>query len=287
MLEKAGNLISRVHRIGIMAEYFFTGVSAGINVVVVGLFTFTILRQYVNKRRLPQLYWGIGLCMALVATIAYIAMATSTPTSVDGIFYFRLYYLLGAALTPIWLGLGSLALVTPKKVAQTGFLLLCAVSLFTTVAIAQADIDLGALANVVGTAGAGVLQEGSGFWLPTIIVLNSLGVVLIVGVALYSGWQLVRRRSSLAGLPTGSLLLANLLILTGALIDAAAGTLARLAGLASGFWLVMAIGWSVFFWGVLLTTRRKRSPFPHAQAPEPVRAQADLAVSADQDVSRM
>lgn len=243
-----------------MAQYFFTGVCAGINVVVLGIFAYTILRQYMSKRRLPQLYWSIGLCMALMATVAYIAMATSTPTSVNGVFYFRLYYLLGAALAPIWLGLGSLALVTPKKVAQTGFLLLCAISLFTTVAIAQADIDPKALANVVGTPGAGVLREGSGFWLPTIIVLNSLGVVLIVGVALYSGWLLVRHRSSVAGLPTGSLLLANLFILSGALIDAAAGTLARLTGLESGFWLVMALGWSVFFWGVLLTGRRRRSP---------------------------
>jgi drug/metabolite transporter (DMT)-like permease len=60
-------------------------------------------------------------------------------------------------------------------------------------------------------------------------------------------------------------LLGNVLILAGALCNAAAGTLARASGLSSSFWLVMALGWIVFYLGVLLTGKR-RSVVPAVQA---------------------
>ena len=41
----------------------------------------------------------------------------------------------------------------------------------------------------------------------------------------------------------------------------AAGTLARVFGLSSSFWLVMALGWIIFYLGVLLTGKR-RAPAP-------------------------
>ncbi|MBV9258658.1 MAG: hypothetical protein JO215_11630, partial [Ktedonobacteraceae bacterium] len=59
-----------------------------------------------------------------------------------------------------------------------------------------------------------------------------------------------------------NLLWANVLILAGALVIAAAGTLARFFGVESTFWLVMAVGWIVFFVGVLLTNRRPRTILP-------------------------
>ncbi|HEX4715209.1 MAG TPA: hypothetical protein VH164_09810, partial [Ktedonobacteraceae bacterium] len=99
-----------------MSQNAILVIFAVINVIVVGIFAATILRQYVQRRREAQLYWTIALLMAFVATLAYIFMVVGTPTSQVGIFYVRLYYTLGAALTPAWLGLGSLALVTSKRV---------------------------------------------------------------------------------------------------------------------------------------------------------------------------
>ena len=78
----------------------------------------------------------------------------------------------------------------------------------------------------------------------------------MVGVAVYSGWKLWRRSSNVAGFNPGNLLWANVLILIGDALNAAAGTLARFFGLASSFWLIMAFGWIAFFTGVLLTGRR-------------------------------
>lgn len=250
-----------------MSQNTFLLIFAIINVIVIGIFASTILRQYVQRRREAQLYWSLALLMALGATLAYIFLVTGTPTSDMGKFFFRLYYVLGAALTPAWLGLGSVALVTGKRTARTCLFILCLVSLLAVVTISEAPMNLTALAQVAGTPGTGILQPAA--WLPTLIVLNTAGVVAIVGVALYSGWQLLRRHAQVAGVRTRNLLWANVLILSGALCDAAAGTLARLVGLSSGFWLIMALGWSIFYVGVLMTGQRKRRLDQAAQATQP------------------
>ncbi len=240
-----------------MPQNAFLLVFAIINVIVVGVFTATILGQYMRRRRESQLYWMIALLMAFIATLAYILMVLVTPTSQTGIFSFRLYYTLGAALTPAWLGLGSLALVTGKRVARTFCFLLGAASLLAVVTVSSAAIDMRALSNVAGTPGTGILKPGA--WLPILIILNTLGVVALVGVALYSGWQLWRSRAGRSDTRAGNLLLGNVLILTGALFNAAAGTLARAFGLSSSFWLIMALGWIIFYIGVLLIGKRRRA----------------------------
>lgn len=258
-----------------MSQNVILFVFAIINVLVVAVFTGTILRQYLRRRRESQLYWALALLMAFGATLAYILMVVSAPTSQMGIFYFRLYYTLGAALTPAWLGLGSLALVLGKRFVRTCCFLLCGASLLAVVTISEAQINLPVLAKVAGTPGTGVLEPGS--WLITLIILNTLGVVVLVGVALYSGWQLLRRKSSVAGFHPGNLLWANVLILAGALFNGAAGTLARFFGLASSFWLVMALGWIIFYLGVLLTSKR-RATTPLATTQSAMRKKSPGAV---------
>jgi hypothetical protein len=125
------------------------------------------------------------------------------------------------------------------------------------------------LSQIAGTPGTGILEPGA--WLITIIILNTLGVLAVVGVALYSGWKLIRRQSSVAGIQTINLLWANLLILAGDLLNAAAGSLARFFGLQSSFWIIQACGWTVFYVGVLIASRRpytsKQTSSEKAQIP--------------------
>ncbi|MDQ6660943.1 MAG: hypothetical protein M3Z24_08260, partial [Chloroflexota bacterium] len=173
------------------------------------------------------------------------------PSSSAGVFFFRLYYMLGAALMPAWLGLGSVALVMDKRFTRVMLMILLTLSIFAIVFLFQAVVDIQKLSQVVGSAGAGVFHPAE--WLGTIIILNTLGVVEVVAVAIYSGWQVLRRQSS------PHLLWANILILAGDLINAAAGSSARL-GLGLAFWLVMAVGWSVFFVGVVLASQRRSLP---------------------------
>ncbi len=225
-----------------------------INVVVTGLFAGAVLRQYVRRRRTSHLYWSIALIMAFLATLAYVLMVIVEPTSSIGVALFRMYYIFGAALVPAWLGLGSIALVASARVTRVCLIVLVALSLLAVVLISTATIDMSKLSQIAGTPGTGILEPGA--WLVTIIILNTLGVLAVVGVALYSGWKLIRRQSSVAGIQTINLLWANVLILVGDLLNAAAGSLARFFGLQSSFWIIQAFGWTVFFAGVLIASRR-------------------------------
>ncbi len=229
-------------------------VFAIINVVVTALFAGVVLSQYVRRRRTSQLYWSISLTMAFVATLAYVFMVIAGPTSGAGVVLFRVYYILGAALVSAWLGLGSIALVASARVTRICLIVLSALSILAAVLIAISPLNMSILSHIAGTPGTGILETGAG--IATIIVLNTLGVAAVVGVAAYSGWKLVRRQSSIGDIRTINLLWANVLILAGDLLNAAAGTFARAFGLESSFWIIQAFGWIVFFTGVLLASRR-------------------------------
>jgi hypothetical protein len=236
-----------------------------INVIVTGLFAGVVLSQYARRHRIYQLYWAIALLMAFVATLAYLAMIAVQPTSGAGILFFRIYYILGGALTPAWLGMGSVALVFSARTTRICLGILSLISLIAITFILDAGINLAQIRQVVGTPGTGVLQTGP--WLVPLILLNTLGVVALAGISIYSGWKLVRRQPDIAGLRTSNVLWANLLILIGALLDGAAGSLARFFGVENVFWLVMALGWVILFIGVLLASRRSRAT---RQAAQPV-----------------
>lgn len=234
-----------------------------VNVVVTALFASVVLRQYLRRHRAYQLYWSIALGMAFLATLAYVLMIAARPASQAGVVFFRLYYILGAGLMPSWLGLGSIALVASKRITNICVAALSILSLLTIIFIATASIDMQQLSHIAGTPGAGVLQPG--VWLVMIIVLNSLGVIAVAGVAAYSAWKLLQKQATVAGFHAGNLFWANILILSGTLLIAAPGLLARL-GIENVFWLIMALGWIVFFSGVLLTSAaRGRRPATEAQ----------------------
>src|SRR5436305_2361349 len=230
-----------------------------INVIVTGLFAGVVLRQYLRRHRTYQFFWAIALFMAFFATLAYVAMIIVHPTSDLGILFFRIYYILGAALIAAWLGLGSIALVTSARLTRICLVVLSVLSILAVLLIAFATVDRVQLSQIAGTPGTDILQPAVGPWLITIIILNTLGAIAVVGVASYSAWHVRRRPGS------GTLFGANILIMAGALIIALAGTTARL-GVKNIFWLVMALGWIVFFMGVLLTSRARHSATPAKQA---------------------
>jgi hypothetical protein len=219
-----------------------------------------VLRQYLRRHRTYQLYWSIALSMAFLATVAYVLMLVVQPTTMVGTIFFRIYYIFGAELMPSWLGLGSVALVASARPTRVCAIVLSILSIVAVILILIAKIDMHNLSQIAGTPGTGILLIGP--WLIATITLNLLGVIAVAGVAIYSGWKLLRRHTNVAGFRPINLLWANVLILAGTLLIAVAGTLARFFSVESTFWLVMAVGWIVFFVGVLLTGRRSRTVIP-------------------------
>lgn len=233
---------------------------AFINLLVTGMFMVVVARQYLQRRRSHQLLWTIAMSMAFTATLCYILMIIVGPTTGGGILLFRSYYILGGAIMPAWLGLGSVALATTPRFTRVSVSLISLCSLIAAAFILDARVDVAQLQHVAGTPGTGILQRGP--WLITIILLNTLGVVAIAGIALYSGWKLVRRQTQMAGYRPLRVLWANMLILAGALLNGAAGSLARFLAHEETFWLIMAAGWFVLFAGVLLASRRSSRAQP-------------------------
>ena len=229
-----------------------------INVIVTGLFAGVVLRQYLRRHRVSQLFWAIALFMAFFATLAYVVMILVHPASDIGVLFFRIYYILGGALISAWLGLGSIALVASARITRICLAVLLALSVLAVFLIAFTNVDRQQLSQIAGTPGTGILQPSTGLWLITIIILNSLGVVAVAGVAIYSAWKVLRRLGS------ETLLVANILIPAGDLINALAGYTARL-GVKNVFWLVMTFGWMVFFIGVLLASRARHPATPAKQ----------------------
>ncbi|MHB8618688.1 MAG: hypothetical protein ACYDAG_03815 [Chloroflexota bacterium] len=210
------------------------------------VFAAAVGRQYLARRKPYQLVWTAALLMSASASAAYVL---ALPPVGSGI-AFRAYYLLGGVCMPAWLGLGSIYLVAPRRVADPCFSALLILSLIGAAVVAGAPLDTTALAHLNGGPGTHVLQPGP--WLPVTILLNTLGVLAVVGVAVFSGIRLAQRRSGL------SLLGANVLIAGGDLIVGLAGSMARL-GAPSLFWVTMFAGWLVIFSGFALTMPRSRA----------------------------
>jgi hypothetical protein len=225
-----------------------------INVVVTGLFAGVVVSQYIRRRRNFQLYWSIALIMAFLATLAYILMVIVGPTTIAGIVFYRIYYILGAALAAAWLGLGSIALVASPRVTRICLVILSVLSVIAIVLISISSLNMSNLGKVIGTAGTGILESGAA--LAIIPILNIAGLLAVAGVAVYSGWKLARRQSSVAGVQTINLLWANVLILVGVLLVGLAGGSSRFFGLEGSFWIMQAFGWTVLFAGVLIASRR-------------------------------
>jgi hypothetical protein len=245
-----------------------------INVLVTGIFAFVVLRQYIRRRRNYQLYWSIALCMAFIATLSYMSMIIVGPTTTPGTYLFRLYYAFGGTIMPSWLGLGSIGLLGKPRLTRicAGFLML--LSTIGGIFVLDATIDMPMLSKIAGEPGTGTLQTGP--WLVMTIMLNTMGVVAVAGVALVSGIQLLRRQASMGGIKTGRVLWANVLIFAGAILNAVAGSMARFLGIDDIFWLIMAIGWIVLFGGVVLASRRSSIAPPQTPVVKPSKEKGTL-----------
>ncbi|MDP9266652.1 MAG: hypothetical protein M3O91_11125 [Chloroflexota bacterium] len=202
--------------------------------VVAAVFAVFVLAQWIRKRRPYQLVWGIGLLMFAVAAGAGFVARSSGVAEAD----YRVFYLFGAILNVAWLGLGTIFLLAPRRVADVA---LAAVVLFSAVSAFVV------FSTPVDVAAAG--DTGKGFQDAPPRVLAGIGsgvgsVVLIAG-ALWSAWGFMRRRHQ------GRRALANVVIAVGVLIVAAGGTVA-FTGASGILETTNLVGIAVMFAGFLL-----------------------------------
>ena len=206
-----------------------------ITTVVATVFALFVLSQWWRKRRPYQLVWGVGLLMFAVAAGAGFVARSSGVAEAD----YRVFYLFGAILNVAWLGLGTVYLLAPRRVAHA---VLAAVALFSVASAAvvfSTPVDLAA----AGDTGRGFQDTPA----PRVLagIGSGVGSIVLIGGALWSGWGFLRRRRQ------GRRAIANFVIAAGALIVAAGGTVA-FTGASGILETTILVGIAVMFAGFLL-----------------------------------
>lgn len=225
------------------ANILITGAGAIISLI----FATLVLKQYVERRRMYQLMWGIALVMWTLAVGSELA-ATIDGSWSAGVY--RMYYATGALLIPAWLGMGTLFLVVQQKWVNWIFAALCVASLLGIVLIATWQIDPASL------------KTSSDHFLPlrvfpffpvqiVLIILNTFGSIAFVGGALWSAYKFARMRTQ------SERMWSTILIALGGGIAATAHSLGVFAGIE--LFRISELAAVLFiFAGFLLTIPRKK-----------------------------
>jgi hypothetical protein len=174
--------------------------------------------QYLQRRRMHQLAWAIGLFL-YAAAAAMEAYSESSGTWHP--FIYRIYIVIAASLVG-FLGLGTLYLVARKrKWGDYYFVFLVACMAVFFIGTFMADLDLTKLVPGI-TVGGQALGESLTFPRFMSLPINATGTILLFGGALWSIIRFIGKREY------AYRVWANVLIAAGAAVLATLGSRARL-----------------------------------------------------------
>jgi hypothetical protein len=183
----------------------------------------------------------------------------------------RVYYLTGAVLVTLFLGVGELYLLFGQKIQRFAPGLTLAVVALAISLIWTAPIDESRLASDKWEA-----IERDGVLTALVAVTNAFGVVVLAGGALYSAWRF-RRLGTHRHRMIGCILIA-----VGTMVIATKGYAERLGIAVSDemFYVFLAVGAAIIFVGYLETRRPEGGRVvPSGQAGEPAGAMATASAS--------
>ncbi len=217
------------------------------------LFALTVGRRFWRSRQPSLGAWTIGLAIfgAAATTQAIGAAGGFTPA------LFRAFYLLGGVLGVIYLALGTVFLLAPRRVAWTAAVVLGVLTVLLAVDAAVVPVDAGRLHTTAGILGLALVGHGTPLFVAA-VTFNILGTLVLVGGSGWSAWRLIRDRQGV------DRVLCNVLLTAGALVVAAGFSAAKLAGgTLTQLGLAESIGIAVMFAGFLSLGRvgqRARRP---------------------------
>ena len=205
-----------------------------ISSIVSLVFMLTVLDQFFARRKPYQLVWAIGLFMYFIST------GTEFSTEVWGLnlITYRLWYLIGAVFVAAYLGMGTIYLLVPRRIAHIIMALLLASSIYAVFSVFTASIDLSTIQGLSGKAMPQYVRLMTPFF-------NTFGTVALVAGAIYSAWIFWRRRIM------SHRVLSNTLIAVGAILPAFGGIHIRLGGDIPLFYISELLGIIIIFIGFL------------------------------------
>jgi len=209
-------------------------------------FAVAVFNRYRQRGGVHLLLWGIGLSLYGLGTLTEAVMIFTFNSLA-----LKLWYLSGAMLTAAWLGQGTIHLLVRRgAVAPSLTVILVVVSLISLGLILAAPLTSATpsydLSQPVSAQYKDILTRNSAIILLTIL-LNIYGTIALVGGAIYSAFLFWRKRV------LANRLVGNILIATGALMPAMAGTFIK-AGLADWLYLSEFLGVVLMYIGFLQAT---------------------------------
>ena len=164
---------------------------------------------------------------------------------------FRAFYLLGGVLGVIWLSMGTLFLLAPRRLAVRATAILAIVTVVLAVDAALVPVDTSRLDTAAGVLGDAI-AHGSLLQLGAVI-LNVLGTLILVGGSAWSAYRLIRDHGGV------DRVVCNVLLTAGAFVIAAGFSAAKLAGGSlDTLGVYEAVGIAVMFAGFLSLGRLRR-----------------------------
>lgn len=209
-------------------------------------FTVLVARDALRSPRSDKVSWVIAFAIFAIAAGAEVVgdLAHWTPLLA------RVYYLTGAVLVTLFLGLGQLYLLFGRRIARFAPGITLAVVAIAVSLVYNAPIDQSRLPAEHWRA-----IDRSGWLIGIVAFSNAFGVVALLGGSLWSAGRFWRTRTR------PHRMIGCLLIAGGTLVVASKGYLERLGVPVSdfGFYLLLTIGAAIIFAGYLETRRPERT----------------------------
>jgi len=225
------------------------------------VFACVVAGRWLRSRRPAFAAWTLGL-LIFAAAAGFQAFGEARGFSEVA---FRGFYLLGGVLGVIYLALGTVFLLAPRRVAWACAAVLAVVTLGLAVDAAVVPVNVARLSTADGVLG-GAIQHGTPLYIG-VVFLNIVGTVVLVAGSAWSAFRFVREHAGI------DRVVCNVLLTVGALLIAFGFSAAKAVGISSldvlgGY---EAAGIAVMFAGFLSLGRVGR---PHLAA-RPHTAAAD------------
>lgn len=190
------------------------------------LFALVVASRFVRSRRPAFAVWAFGL-LIFSAAAGFQAVGEAQGFSQVT---FRGFYLLGGVLGVVYLALGTVFLLAPRRVAWISAAALVVITVILALDAAVIPVDQAALATPAGVLGGTsahpTFAQGSPLYIG-VVFLNIVGSLVLVGGSAWSAYRYFRDRAGI------DRVVCNVLLTAGALVIAYGFTSAKTLGVGS------------------------------------------------------
>lgn len=213
------------------------------------LFAGVVGVRWLGSRRPAFAAWSIGL-------LIFAGAAGTQSLGEDGGFnaaLFRIFYLLGGVLGVIYLALGTVYLLAPRRIGHICAALLGLLTVLVGIDAFLVPVDPAALGTPAGILGDAYATKATPIHLAAVL-FNIAGSLVLVGGSAWSAWRLARDRAGL------DRVVCNILLTVGAFVIAAGFSAAKVThGSLDTLGAYESVGIAVMFAGFLSLGRLGRA----------------------------